>query len=567
VSAPARPAARRRLRTRWLGWTFGALFAATALAQARLHTWQQEDTLRRAKATGRFIVERIDHARRGQIVSADGTVLAFDQDAFELSVDFRRLPRTDPFFVALGEASGVAASELAVAAAAGRRSLLWREPLTMVQAQRTEAVKRAWRADGVSLRRIQRRSYPMGAAASLIVGGWKGQEPLLGLEASQDRLLRGQDGFQKGMVDGTGAFLPMRMAPDTRTRTDGQSLELTIDARLQQAAFQSVRQAVEANKAQRGVAILLDPKTGDALALAQWPAFDPAVPGIEGQYDMAVAGAYEPGSTFKVLTLAKAMDMGLVEPAREVLCDGELRLNASWRVRCPLRRGTRAHGAVDAEAAIARSCNVAAASWALAIDHPTMTRFFDELRLLEPAGIGLPSERPGGYNTQEFARQLQLMQFGFGQSVQATPLALAAAFASLANGGALMQPRLIRKAGGVERPTRQVRQVFRPETADRVMRLMEAVIHTDGGTGARLRIPGYRLAGKTGTSERVGAGGGYVSSFIGFVPARAPVAAILVMIDDPRAGRHYGGEVAGPVFKDLAQAVIRHFRVPKEAAS
>lgn len=565
IEPRSRPAS-SKLRGAWLGYAFGGLFAITALTQARLHLWQRDETLALANSTGRFIVNRTEYARRGQITSADGKALAFDQDVFELSVEFARSPRTDGFFVAIGEAAGVPATELALASAAGKKRIIWREPLTEAQADRTNRVKSAWRADGVSLRRIQRRAYPMGAAASLIVGGWDDRGPLKGLEASQDALLAGQDGFQEGMVDRTGAFLPMRMTGKTKARQDGTPLVLTLDSALQQSAFESIRRAVAGNKAERGVAIILDPKTGDVLAAAQWPAFDPSALSQEGQYDMVVSGAYEPGSTFKVLTLAKALDMGLVSPADVTQCTGELRLNAHWRVRCPVHNGVRAHGAVDGEKAIAKSCNVAAASWALKVGHAEMTAFFDQLGLLASTGLGLPNERSGSYNEGEYAKSLQLMQFGFGQSVQATPLALASAFSALANGGVRMAPRLVAKAGGVERAPRSMGDVVRPETAATMLRLMESVIETDAGTGAKLRIPGYRLAGKTGTAQKVGSGGGYVSNFVGYVPAHEPKATILVMIDDPRGGRYYGGEVAGPVFDDLARAVIQRYRIPKEPA-
>lgn len=563
VIEPPRSAAPPKLRASWLGYGLGALFAVTVVTQSRLHLWQREDTIKLANATGRFIVNREDYARRGQISTSDGKPLAFDQDVFELSVDFRKAPRTDGFFVALAEAAGVPATELALASAAGKRRLLWRDPLTESQAERANQVKSAWRADGVSLRRIQRRAYPLGAAASLVVGGWDDRGPLKGLESSQDRLLAGQDGFQEGMVDRTGAFLPMRMTGKTKARKDGRSIVLTLDSALQQVAFESIRRAVQENKAQRGVAIVLDPKTGDVLAAAQWPAFDPGAPGSAGQYDMAVTGAYEPGSTFKVLTLAKAIDMGLVRPQDVVHCTGELRLNAHWRIRCPDHHGVRAHGDVDGEKAIAKSCNVAAATWALKIGHANMTRFFDQLGLMAQPDLGLPNERPGSYNAGEYAKPLQLMQFGFGQSLQATPMALASAFASLANGGQRMAPRLIRKIGGAEQASRPMGAVVRPETAETMLRLMESVIETDAGTGAKLRIPGYRLAGKTGTAQKVGSGGGYVSNFVGFVPSREPKASILVMIDDPRGGRYYGGEVAGPVFDDLARAVIQRYHIPR----
>jgi cell division protein FtsI/penicillin-binding protein 2 len=306
--------------------------------------------------------------------------------------------------------------------------------------------------------------------------------------------------------------------------------------------------------------------------MANWPSF---VPGGAPQgrartseFNPAYMGVYEPGSMFKVLTLAKALDSGAVDQGFSLYCSGELALNQYWRVRCDLHNGTRAHGSMNLEEAIARSCNVCAATWALRVGYGGMVEYLERLGLLAKPGLGLPQEQAGMFNRDEYAKRLQIATLGFGQSLNSTPLSLAAAFAALANDGVRMPPRLIDKVGAKAEPLSKGTPVVSPPAAGRVMRLMESVFYGEHGTGKDLRIPGYRLAGKTGTAQktnqqtrRVG-GGGYVSGFVGYVPAKDPRVTVLVMIDNPRAGGYYGALVAGPVFVDLARAAIRHFNLP-----
>lgn len=177
--------------------------------------------------------------------------------------------------------------------------------------------------------------------------------------------------------------------------------------------------------------------------------------------------------------------------------------------------------------------------------------------------MGLPLETKGLFNYKEYAKPLQLATMGFGQSVSCTPVGLASAFAMLGNDGKRPAPRLIKRIGDKEQPIGQQRQIVTKQTAATVLQFMESAFSSERGTAKSLRISGYRLAGKTGTAQRVRkvGGGGYVASFVGFVPAEKPRAMILVMIDNPK-GEYYGGLVAGPVFKEIAEAVIRRFSIP-----
>jgi len=196
-----------------------------------------------------------------------------------------------------------------------------------------------------------------------------------------------------------------------------------------------------------------------------------------------------------------------------------------------------------------------------------MIKYIEDLGLLEKTNVGVQGEITGLFRRNEYAKTLQLAHVGFGQSITATPLALASAFCMIGNGGVRIQPTLIRKIGDQVMPIGEGKRILKEETAEEVTKCMEAVIESDIGTGKSLRISGYTMGGKTGTAEKVGAKiKGYVSNFIGFVPAEKPKAVILVMVNNPHVG-HFGSDVAGPAFHDIAKSAIRRLGIPPDAAT
>lgn len=552
-------------------WLVGGLFTLCVVSQAKVQIFERDSTLALAKKSNRLAVSRTDYASRGSIISADGIALAESDDSFTLSIDYRQVPHSEAFFIDLARAAGVPVSELSQPAAKGLKNRVWQGSFGTTKRNAINDVKTRWRADGISVGRTLGRRYGLDVCASTFVGVVRDGSGILGLERSQNEVLGGRNGMREGLIDRTGAFLPMRMSENAVDKIEGRDLHLTIDSGLQREAFFAVRDSVEANKANSGVAVVIEPATGRILAMANWPAYDPNAaqfrPGAER--NEAIMCAYEPGSTFKILTLAMALDCGVVSAGTTVQCSGTLNYSPSWRIRCDTHGGRRAHGLCDLEKAIAKSCNVSAATWALKIGHERFTKYLDEFGLTRPTRVGLPQETTGSYNREEYAKALQLMTFGFGQSMTATPLQLASAFAAIGNAGLREEPKLIDAIGETPLVPPKGRQIVTSETADRVLKLMESVIETDAGTGSKLRIPGYRLAGKTGTAEKVNARheAGYVSSFVGFVPAQKPKACILVMIDRPSAGKYYGASVAGPVFRRIAMETIRRFNIPVSSSS
>jgi len=554
------------IRLQYATYGFVGLVALAAYSQASVQIFRRSDVLAQASASKKFDLTVTDRAKRGRILSADGRPLAVDEDSYVLQINFQKVPHSEGFFADLAAATGVPASEFRELALGGKGNVEWHSPLSQDQAKKVNSVKTDWRANGLAIKHSGLRSYALAEEAAGIVGMVKDSKPLFGMESSQNAALAGKNGQISGVTDRTGAFLPMRVDKDKSSpKTDGVDIQTTIDYDLQAAAAQEIRRAVDANNADQGIAIIMDPRTGDILAMANWPSFDPTAEGGKGSgmtrvsdLDGAYQGRLEPGSTFKLLTLAEALDSGTIKPTDHFQCNGETTVGKKT-FQCDKHEK---HGNLTITDAIAKSCNVTASVWSRRIGRDRFISYIQDLGLLEKPGIGLPGEVPGLYNFNDPAHELQLALNGFGQAINVSPVGVAAAFCMLGNDGKEMFPRLITRIGTQEFPPEEAAQVVHPEAANMVLQCMEAVIHTDEGTGKGLRIPGYLLAGKTGTAQRVGRKGGHVSNFVGFVPAQQPKAMILVMVDNPKNGLYYGAAVAGPVFKNLAKSVIQRYGIP-----
>ena len=499
-------------------------------------------------------------AERGTIFSSDGFILAQSKPEYDFWVFYDRTPCTPGFFMALAEAAGVPEARISAPFHEGKKRT-WLEPLDADHYRAVRSVTAEWGADGVSLDEAQARAYPMGDSAVGVVGWMSEGAAKSGVEAFYDAQLSGTGGRSVGVVGLNGRF-----SGDPSGVHHGLDIVLTVDSKLQEAATTAVREAVEQNRASSGAAIVLVPATGDVLAMANWPAFDPAS-GPQGGTEMMASYMedLQPGSTMKVLTLAKALDMGVVDDSFSLTCTGQYDLGHQRWVKCDLHHGNRAHGTVDLEKAIAKSCNISAATWALKIGRDPMIAYMRDLGLLSKPSLGLTGIAAPLFDMNEWDKERQLAVLGFGQSVAVPPVSLAAALAMLANGGEYVAPRLVSQIGGQRVAPIEPKRIVSPLAAQRVMRLMESVVQKEMGTGYALRIPGYRIAGKTGTAQKLGSGGGHVSSFVGMFPAEKPQALVLVMINDAKAGDIYGSLVAGPAFDEIAKAVIARLQIPSSS--
>ncbi len=414
------------------------------------------------------------------------------------------------------------------------------------------------------------RFVAAGRLASTVVGFTGTDENGLdGLEYGDDTLLRGKPGTMRIEADQFGRAIPFGETQIVEKAVPGRTIRTTIDPYLQFEAERLLGAAVKKYQAQSGTAIVMDPWTGELLAVANNPDFDPAhfSRSTPDQWrDRAIADAYEPGSTFKLITAAAALQKGMSPDERFVARDA---LEVGGRTIHNAEDGMMAAGLGGSESIeqiIAYSHNVGAAEMGMATGPTQMYKTIRAFGFGDPTGVELPGENPGIVPKPDAWSGSSLATMSFGHSISVTPLAMARAYAAIANGGLLVRPRIISaieddKGSDVYRYGTEVeRRVLTPQIAATLRRYLRAVVlHGTGNPSAQ--VAGYTTAGKTGTAQVVENGryepGAYVASFIGMVPAESPRYVILVKVARPR-GSIYGSEVAAPVFTALARAAMLH---------
>ncbi len=422
-----------------------------------------------------------------------------------------------------------------------------------------------------------RRAYPHEQTAAALLGFvGKDHKGLGGTEAALDRRLAGVDGETLVMLDGRQARsrdqIPGRSVV-VKDMVPGSSVVLTIDLDIQAIAEEALAKAVEAANASGGAAIVMDPESGEILALATQPGFDPNEfkrYGPKSWVSHAVVSPYEPGSTFKLITACAAIEEGVMSHGETYTCTGS-RAVGNRTISCALHSGSRAHGTLDLDHMIIESCNVGMGTVALALGAKRLYRWADRLGFGHQTGVELAGESAGLLMPPETWSQVQVANVGFGQGVSVTALQLLRAYCAVANGGKLVSPRLVKMVidpgGRVERPTPpQPKPVLSTATCERLRAALEKAV--EEGTGKRAAIPARRVAGKTGTAQKPTPEAGYhsgkyIGSFVGFAPVDKPRLGMLVVIDEPKGG-HYGGVVAAPAFREICERSLAYLRVPPD---
>ena len=419
--------------------------------------------------------------------------------------------------------------------------------------------------DGVGTLPDSRRIYPEGELASQVIGtvGIDNQG-LTGLEASEEEVLHGTDGEREITRDALGDELE-RDTIDASAA--GADLKLTIDAAIQATTERVVREIGEMYEPEGATAIVMDPRTSEVLAMANWPSVDPyaldeAEP--EDLTNMATSFTFEPGSTFKAFTVAGALEEGLVKPSTT--------FNLAPTITVADRTIEEAHarGAVTLSVAdiLAQSSNVGAVTIGLELNRARGEDAFDGwIRAFgfgEPTGIDFPGEEQGIVLPPEEYSGSSMGNLPIGQGLAVTPIQMAAAYSAIANGGILREPRLLLEEDAAPVEAVPGRRVISEKNASRLREMLEGVLEA-GGTASAVEVPGYVLAGKTGTAQKVVDGTysdtEYVGSFIGFAPAEDPRLLVSVVVDNPPYGSHYGGTVAAPAFGEIAKFALPHLGV------
>jgi len=558
--------------TRWIGirlGVVGALLAAAFLVVAgRAVQLQvlQSDKLS-SLARDQYAREVEWKPRRGTITDRNGAPLAQDVEADSAFVDPGEFPEEGrrAAIARLARALKADPTELSRRVARGGRFAWAKRRLSPEEA----AAARALKLPGVGFAKESRRYYPRRELAAQLVGFVGADaEGLEGVEKLYEEALSGEATRAPGLRDARGMLL-LKEAPERAV--EGSRVELTIEQGLQLAAERALSRAVAGARATAGMLVAMDPRTGEVLALANAPTFNPNTPrGGEAMRNRSVLDTHEPGSTFKLFTMAGALDAGVLRPGDAFNCE-----SGAWRVGSHVIHDSHPVGWAGPGKIIAASSNICAAKVGQRLGRERLQRTLLAFGFGEKAGTGLPAEPRGQVPFPRAEVALATMSFGHG--VTASALQITTAVAAIANGGNLMRPLLVRRVvdpaqasnAGPSHEMRPelVRRAASPAAAAQVARWMELVVHDKEGTGKRAQLDGWRAAGKTGTAQKVDPlSRGYsadkrFSSFVGFAPANDPRIVIGVFIDEPR-GEVYGGEVAAPVFKEVAEHALRSMGVP-----
>ncbi|HTB23228.1 MAG TPA: penicillin-binding transpeptidase domain-containing protein [bacterium] len=526
-----------------------------------------------------FLLEKSDRqqfarvdvpGRRGVITDRYGQVLAESVDTESVFCS--------PSLVKPGQRAGLAhvlASVLGLNESGVRRQLDAMRPFWVVRNAKIEATARLkeLKINSLSYEAETRRVYPEGRLAAHVLGYTDVDcRGLDGVELSYNSVLEGKPGVQEVLRDAAGRQVAGQQLWVQRP-VDGSGLRLTLDSDLQHIAERELQKAWQKFHAKGGAIVVMDPRTGEILAMASAPDFDPSHPGAFGQdarWNRALGDAFEPGSTFKVVTAALALEKGVVTPNTPVDCHGG---SAVFFGRTVRDYGQDHMGIVPFSTVLADSSNIGTVEVALKIGpqalYEGMTRFgFGQL-----SGVDLPGETIGQLQPQSKWQPSAMAAVPFGQSFSCNLLRVLVTYAAVANGGNLVRPHVVQAvvgdSGSVMAPERNFNstRVIGETVRGQLVKILEGVV--DRGTGVAIALPGYSIAGKTGTAQKFDlATGRYsktasVSTFVGFVPAENPVFVTAVMLDEPR-GLDLGGWTSGPVFRSVMSAALTDYNVPPD---
>ena len=556
---PARrrpPRARRpslKLVERRIGLLFALFLLLLGLAALRA-TWigTVKSGSLADRAASQQVEELVVPARRGTIVDRNRLELAVSEDA--LTVFAHPFLIDDPAKVAarlsplLGRTEG---DLLKVLSDRDAGFVYLRRKMDASRGHRVEQLG----IEGIDTVIEPKRTYPQGFLASQVLGFvGTDNKGLSGLEYAREEELGGTDGERRFVKDALGE--PVSMV-EVKRAEPGEDLRLTIDAAIQERTEAVLSEVGQTYTPHGATAVVLDPRNGQVLALANWPRVDANDPDGAPAYarkNRAIQDTYEPGSTFKAITIAGALEENLIEP--------ETTFAVPPTIQVADRTVGEAHdgggGTFSVADILARSSNVGSVMIGLKLGAERFDKWVRRLGFGSPTGADLPGEEGGIVLRPENYSGSSMGNMPIGQGLAVTPMQMASAFTAIANHGVMRRPYVV--AGNQPRPER----VLSRQTADRVSRMLEGVLAA-GGTAEEASVEGYTIAGKTGTAEKAIKGGysktDFVASFIGFAPAKDPRLLVAVMVDTPR-GDIYGGTVAAPAFERIMEFALPYLKIP-----
>ena len=532
-----------------------ALFGGLAVRALHLQGFQTGFLQRKGNSFSKK--ELVIPAHRGRITDRHGEALAISTPQFQIFVTPRGMQPSPAQFAQLARLLDMSEAALKKMLDGAEGEFLTIKPRVLPEiADRIVAL----RITGLEVQRHYRRHYPDADVTSQLLGfnnvDDQGQE---GMELAQNAWLAGKQGMRRVIVDNKRNIIDEAGAG--RPPQEGRDLALSIDRKLQHLVFRELKAAVESNKAKAGGAVVLDARTGEVLALANWPAFDPnqreVVPKDRAR-NRTLTDVFEPGSTLKPFTVAAALEAGLVRPDSVLqTAPGSMTINGATI------HDAHAYGALTVEQVIQKSSNVGAAKMALMLPPETMWQMLSRSGFGTPPRTGFPGEVGGRLRPWKTWRPIEQATMAYGHGLSVNLVQLARAYTIFATDGELKPASLLKTGGEVAG-----QPVISAASARAVRKMLEAAV-SPGGTAPKAQVAGYRVAGKTGTAHKLAGKGyaphNYVSSFVGFAPASSPRLIVAVMIDDPAGGQHYGGTVAAPVFSRITDAALRALNVPHDA--
>lgn len=408
-----------------------------------------------------------------------------------------------------------------------------------------------------------RRTYPQGEMAGQVIGAVGSEnQGLTGLEMGEEPALAASNGERRIVNDALGQ--PIRLET-VHEAEDGEDVELTLDPVIQRETEQVLGEVGETYTPTGATAIVVDPRSSQVLAMANWPPVNPedlSEAGNEDLLNKATGFNYEPGSTFKAFTVAAALEEKLVTPETEFTLEPTIQV-ADRTIKDAEERGTET---MSVARILAQSSNVGAVTIGLRVGAEKFSKWIDRFGFGKQTGIQFPSEESGIVPSLDEYSGSTMGNLPMGQGLAVTPIQMVAGYTAIADGGMLKPPQLIKRVGEEEVHEPRGRRVISPQVAGEIREMLEGVL-APGGTASEVSVPGYTLAGKTGTAQVAENGGysktKYIASFIGFAPAQNPQFLCAVIVDEPQ-GEIYGGSVAAPAFGRIAEFALPYLGVPQE---
>src|SRR4051812_15192317 len=556
-----------RIRCSLVCLAFTGLFSAFSFRLVYLQMVKHDEYS--ALAANTHVTKQTIFAERGAIVDANNDVLAHDSPGHLVWVDATHVNDAGKLAPVLATTLNLPQSEVAEKIATGRAYIVLQHQVAEATKVALQQQLREQKLNGVYFLREPTRAYPNHSMLCHVIGFTDfNHVGIQGVEASMEGYLHGQDGYRFTERNRKGEEIVSYRGQERAAR-DGARVQLTIDLNLQNIVENEIDAAMREYTPQKATIILMRPGTVEILAMANRPNFDlnlrsEAKP--EQMKNRAIIDMMEPGSTFKIVTAATALNEHKVRPETTIFCE-----NGIWNFGGRPLHDHKAYADLSVQDILIKSSNIGAAKLALSVGDQKFYEYIRRFGFGERTGIELPGEIPGVIRPPQSWSKISITRIPMGHEVGVTPLQMTIAMATIANGGKLITPRIVKsittedgKTISTFSPT-VLRQVISPETAAQVGNALRGVV-SDRGTAAAAAVPGFTISGKTGTAQKVDPKGGYehgkyVVSFSGYLPSDHPEFVGIVVLDDAKTSNpelNYGGLVAGPIFARVAEKAARY---------